>query len=55
MIREAITALVDGRSLTEAEAAALPPKPRLQPGRPSGPGRGVAGLKPGLRVECVRV
>jgi hypothetical protein len=49
MIREAIAALVEGRSLTEAEAAALAPKPRLQPGKASGgPARAAAGLKPGL-------
>jgi hypothetical protein len=32
MIREAIAALVEGRSLTEEEAATFTPKPRLQPG-----------------------
>jgi hypothetical protein len=51
MIREAIAALLEGRSLTEAEAATPFPKPRLQPGWESGAtARAAAGLKPGLQT-----
>jgi hypothetical protein len=49
MIREAIAALVDGRSLTEAEAAALCPEAQASAWAGSrARGRSDAGLKPGL-------
>jgi hypothetical protein len=53
MIREGIAALVEGRSLTEAEAAALL-GPEAQASAWAGSrvrARGGARLKPGLRVQ----
>jgi hypothetical protein len=52
MIREAIAALVEGRSLTEAEAAALHPEAQASAWAASRVPVGTrAGLKPGLLKE----